>query len=66
MTAADQNAQTFTGQPITIGRIETTEFGDGGVYVSEEPHLTFLKDTDGDLKADVKELVFTGFSRSKP
>ncbi|MEM0970721.1 MAG: GDSL-type esterase/lipase family protein, partial [Verrucomicrobiota bacterium] len=23
------------------------EFGDGGVYVSEEPDLTFLKDTDG-------------------
>ena len=27
------------------------EFGDGGVYVSEQPYLTFLKDTDGDDKA---------------
>ena len=37
------------------------EFGNGGVYVSEEPHMTFLKDTDGDGKADHKETVLTGF-----
>ncbi|MFP6879403.1 MAG: PVC-type heme-binding CxxCH protein [Roseibacillus sp.] len=35
--------------------------GNGGVYVSEEPHLIFLKDTDGDDKADVREVVLTGF-----
>ncbi|MFV1996252.1 MAG: PVC-type heme-binding CxxCH protein, partial [Verrucomicrobiales bacterium] len=37
------------------------EFGDGGVYVSEEPHLAFIKDTDGDGKADFKRKVLTGF-----
>lgn len=37
------------------------EFGDGGVYVSDEPHLTFLKDTDGDGKADFRRQVLTGF-----
>lgn len=37
------------------------EFGDGGVYVSEQPHLTFLKDTDDDGKADVRQIVLTGF-----
>ena len=37
------------------------EFGDGGVYVSDEPHLTFLKDTNGDGKADFRRQVFTGF-----
>lgn len=37
------------------------EFGDGGVYVSDEPHLTFLKDSDGDGKADFRRQVFTGF-----
>ncbi|MBL63125.1 MAG: hypothetical protein CMI30_06900 [Opitutae bacterium] len=37
------------------------EFGDGGVYVSEEPHMTFLKDTNGDGKADHRETVLTGF-----
>ena len=37
------------------------EFGDGGVYVSEEPHLTFLQDTDGDGRADVRRQVLSGF-----
>ena len=37
------------------------EFGDGGVYVSEMPDLTFLKDTDGDGKADLRRRVLTGF-----
>ncbi len=37
------------------------ELGDGGVYISEEPHLIFIKDTDGDDKADFKRILFTGF-----
>ena len=37
------------------------EFGDGGVYVGEEPHMSFIKDTDGDSKADHRELMLTGF-----
>ena len=37
------------------------EFGDGGVYVSEQPDLTFLKDTNGDGKADLRRRVLTGF-----
>ena len=37
------------------------EFGNGGVYVSEEPHMTFLKDTDGDGRADLREIPLTGF-----
>ena len=37
------------------------EFGNGGVYVSEEPHMSFLKDTNGDGKADHRETVLTGF-----
>lgn len=35
--------------------------GQGGVYVSEEPHLSHLRDTDGDGRADTREIVFTGF-----
>ncbi|MAG93624.1 MAG: dehydrogenase [Planctomycetaceae bacterium] len=38
------------------------EMGDGGVYVANAPDLLFLKDTDGDLKADVREVVLTGFA----
>ena len=37
------------------------EFGDGGVYVSEQPHLTFLADTDGDDRADVHDVLLSGF-----
>ena len=34
---------------------------DGGVYVGSAPDLLYLKDTDGDGKADVRRVVFTGF-----
>jgi plastocyanin len=37
------------------------EFGNGGVFVSDQPHLTFLKDTDSDGKADHREKLLTGF-----
>ncbi|BDS07000.1 hypothetical protein NT6N_20400 [Oceaniferula spumae] len=35
--------------------------GKGGVYCSDEPHLLYLQDTDGDDKADTREIVYTGF-----
>ncbi len=34
---------------------------DGGVFVTACPDLLYLKDTDGDGKADVREVFFTGF-----
>ncbi len=37
------------------------ELGDGGVYVSQQPNLMFLKDSDGDDRADSRELVMHGF-----
>ncbi|MGB0578701.1 MAG: PVC-type heme-binding CxxCH protein [Limisphaerales bacterium] len=33
----------------------------GGVYVAAPPDIWYLKDTDGDNRADVRERVFTGF-----
>ncbi len=35
----------------------------GGVFVTAAPHLYYFKDTDGDGVADVREIVFSGFSR---
>ncbi|MAT16889.1 MAG: hypothetical protein CMJ46_16640 [Planctomyces sp.] len=35
--------------------------GDGGVYVANQPDLLFLKDTDGDLKADTERVLLSGF-----
>ena len=37
------------------------ELGDGGVYVSQMPNLMFLKDTNGDDRADTRELIMHGF-----
>ena len=37
------------------------EFAKGGLYCSEQPHLTFLHDKDGDDKMDSKSIVLTGF-----
>ncbi len=37
------------------------EIGRGGVYIAEQPDILFLKDTDGDDKADVKVRKLFGF-----
>ena len=37
------------------------EIGHGGAYVAEQPDIIFLKDTDGDDVADVRERVLFGF-----
>jgi putative membrane-bound dehydrogenase-like protein len=34
----------------------------GGVFVAATPDILYLKDTNGDGKADVRETVFTGFA----
>ncbi len=36
---------------------------DGGVFVGAAPDLLYLKDSDGDGRADVRQVVFTGFGR---
>ena len=37
---------------------------DGGVFIGDAPDILYCKDTDGDGKADVRKVVFTGFGRS--
>jgi putative membrane-bound dehydrogenase-like protein len=34
----------------------------GGIFVIADPDILYLKDTKGDGKADVREVVFTGFA----
>ena len=34
---------------------------DGGVFIAVAPEILYAKDTDGDGKADVRRVVFTGF-----
>lgn len=38
-------------------------FWKGGVFVTATPDIWYLKDTDGDHKADVRKKVFTGFRK---
>jgi uncharacterized protein len=60
-TNADGKADKFTkfaeGLSIPTGLV----FANGGMVVSQAPHMLFLKDTDGDDKADVKQVLFSGF-----
>jgi uncharacterized protein len=60
-TNNDGKADKFTvfadGLNIPTGLV----FVDGGVLVSMMPDLLFLKDTNGDDKADVREVRLTGF-----
>src|SRR6266700_8261022 len=35
---------------------------DGGIFVGATPDILYLKDTNGDGKADLRETVFTGFA----
>ena len=39
---------------------------DGGVIASAAPDLLYFKDTDGDLRADVRRVLFTGFEVGQP
>ncbi|MEO6932221.1 MAG: PVC-type heme-binding CxxCH protein, partial [Chitinophagaceae bacterium] len=39
-------------------------FYNGGIIVSEAPSFLFLKDTDGDDKADIRQPIITGWGKS--
>ncbi len=54
---ADKETVFADGLHLPIG----FEFAPEGVYVSQEPHLVLLRDTDGDDRADSREVVLTGF-----
>ncbi|GAB2781243.1 hypothetical protein GCM10027275_26070 [Rhabdobacter roseus] len=60
-TNGDGKADKFTrfadGLSIPTGMV----FANGGLIVSQAPHMLFLQDTDGDDKADVKKVLFSGF-----
>lgn len=38
---------------------------DGGIFVAASPDIIYFKDTNGDGKADVRKVVFTGFGDGK-
>ena len=60
-TNKDGKADKFThfadGLSIPTGMV----FANGGLIVSQAPNMLFLKDNDGDNKADEKKILFSGF-----
>jgi uncharacterized protein len=63
-TDADGKADKFTkfaeGLSIPTGLV----FSNGGLVVCQAPHILFLKDTNGDDRADERKILFTGFGTS--
>jgi putative membrane-bound dehydrogenase-like protein len=60
-TNKDGKADKFTNFAEGLSIPTGMAFANGGLYVSQAPHMLFLQDTNGDDKADVKKIVFTGF-----
>ena len=60
-TDADGVADKVTVFADGFSLAEGMILGNGGVYVGAPPNLYFLKDTNGDDKADTREIVLTGF-----
>jgi glucose/arabinose dehydrogenase/lysophospholipase L1-like esterase len=54
---ADRCTTFADGLHLPIG----IELGDGNVYLSQMPNLMVLKDTNGDDRADTRELIMHGF-----
>ena len=60
-TDGDGRADKFTVFADRLNIPTSLVFANGGVIVAQSPNLVFLQDTDGDDKADVREVIMTGF-----
>ena len=61
-TDGDGKADKFTVFADKLSIPTSLTFANGGVIVHQAPETLFLKDTDGDDKADVRKVLFTGWS----
>ena len=62
-TDGDGKADKFTIFADKLNIPTGIVFVNGGVLVAQAPQFIFLKDTDGDDKADVKEVVMEGWGK---
>jgi uncharacterized protein len=60
-TNGDGRADKFTVFADHLNLPTSLVFANGGVVVSAAPHMLFLKDTNGDDKADVRQVLSTGW-----
>lgn len=60
-TNGDGKADKFTIFAEKLNIPTSMVFVNGGIIVSQAPHFLFLKDTDGDDKADVRKILIDGW-----
>lgn len=60
-TNSDGRADKFTIFADGLNLATSLTFVNGGIMVSEARHMLFLKDTDGDDKADVRQPILPGW-----
>jgi mono/diheme cytochrome c family protein len=60
-TDGDGKADKFTTFADKLNLATALVFVNGGIIVSEARHMLFLKDTDGDDKADVRQAILPGW-----
>jgi uncharacterized protein len=60
-TDGDGKADKFTVFADDLNIPTSMVFSNGGVIVSQAPHFLFLKDNNGDGKADVREVLINGW-----
>ena len=60
-TDGDGRADKFTVFADHLNIPTSLVFANGGVIISQSPNFVFLKDTDGDDRADVRQVIITGF-----
>ncbi len=60
-TDGDGKADKFTVFADKLNLATSLVFVNGGILVSEARHMLFLKDTDGDDKADVRQAILPGW-----
>ena len=63
-TDGDGRADKFTVFADNLSICTSIAFSHGGVIVHQAPDTLFLKDTDGDDRADVRQVLFSGWSLS--
>ena len=60
-TDGDGKADKFTVFADKLSIPTSMVFANGGLIVTQAPDVLFLKDTNGDDKADVRKVLFSGF-----
>ena len=63
-TDGDGKADKFTVFADGLNIPTSMVFANGGIVVSMAPDFVFMKDTDGDDVADVKEVIMTGWGKN--